>query len=41
LSAQYTGASGSTYEFAVWAVDLAGNWSANVELVPQAVTHVE
>jgi hypothetical protein len=40
-SAQYTGASGSTYEFAVWAVDLAGNWSSNIELEPQAVTHVE
>jgi hypothetical protein len=40
-SAQYTGASGNTYEFAVWAVDLAGNWSANTELQPQAITHVE
>ncbi len=40
-SAQYTGAVGSTYEFAAWAVDLAGNWSPNTELAPQAVTHVE
>jgi hypothetical protein len=40
-SAEYTGESGNTYEFAVWAVDLAGNWSLNTELTPQAVTHVE
>jgi hypothetical protein len=40
-SAEYAGESGNTYEFAVWAVDLAGNWSLNTELTPQAVTHVE
>jgi hypothetical protein len=39
--ADYSGQSGSTYAFAVWAVDLAGNWSANTELTPQAVTRVE
>ncbi|MBC7809811.1 MAG: hypothetical protein H7175_01620 [Burkholderiales bacterium] len=39
--AQYTGTSGNSYEFAVWAVDLAGNWSPNTVLVPQAVTRVE
>jgi hypothetical protein len=37
---QYTGESGKTYEFAVWAVDLAGNWSLNTELQPQAITAV-
>jgi hypothetical protein len=41
MQAQYTGESGSTYEFAVWAVDLAGNWSLNTELTPQAVTSVQ
>ncbi len=39
--AEYTGEPGSTYEFAVWAVDLAGNWSLNTELTPQAVTSVQ
>lgn len=38
--AQYTGTLGRRYEFAVWAVDLAGNWSSNIELTPQAVTTV-
>lgn len=37
----YTGQPGSTYAFAVWARDLAGNWSANTELTPQAVTRIE
>lgn len=37
----YTGSAGNTYDFAVWAVDLAGNWSLNSELVPQASTVVE
>jgi hypothetical protein len=37
----YTGISGSTYEFAIWARDLAGNWSTNTNLQPQAVTRVE
>jgi hypothetical protein len=41
MQAEYTGQSGSTYEFAVWAVDLAQNWSTNTELSPQAVTRVE
>lgn len=39
--AEYSGVPGSTYEFAVWAVDLAGNWSLNTELTPQAITRVE
>jgi hypothetical protein len=39
-SAEYTGEVGKTYEFAVWAVDLAGNWSLNTELATQAVTTV-
>jgi hypothetical protein len=37
---QYSGTSGDTYEFAVWAEDLAGNWSQNTDLTAQAVTHV-
>ncbi len=40
-SATYTGSSGNRYEFAAWAVDLAGNWSANTELAPQTATSVE
>ncbi len=40
-SATYTGESGTLYEFAVWAVDLAGNWSTNADLQPQAYTRVE
>ncbi len=39
--ALYTGASGSRVEFAAWAVDLAGNWSANLELAPQAATTIQ
>jgi hypothetical protein len=39
--AQYTGVSGSTYDFAVWAVDLAGNWSPNTDITPQASTTVK
>jgi hypothetical protein len=39
--ADYVGAPGSTYEFALWAVDLGGNWSQNIELTPQAVTTVQ
>lgn len=39
--AEYSGEPGNTYEFAVWAVDLAGNWSLNTELTPQAVTSVQ
>ncbi len=39
--ADYTGASGSLYEFAAWAIDLAGNWSSNTELAVQAATRVE
>lgn len=38
---QYTGTSGSTYEFAAWAQDLAGNWSPNVDLQPQTITTVQ
>ncbi len=37
---QYTGETGRTYEFAVWAVDRAGNWSTNVALTPMAGTTV-
>lgn len=37
----YTGVEGETYRFAVWAVDSAGNWSANISLVAQAETRVE
>ena len=40
-SATYTGSPGNTYEFAAWAVDLAGNWSENIDLQPQASTRVE
>ncbi|HLV35339.1 MAG TPA: fibronectin type III domain-containing protein [Spirillospora sp.] len=39
--ASFTGEPGRRYEFAVWAVDLAGNWSLNTELSPQAVTSVQ
>ncbi len=39
--ADYSGAPGSTYDFALWAVDLAGNWSANVNLTPMATTMVQ
>jgi hypothetical protein len=38
---QYNGETGSTYEFAAWAVDLAGNWSINTELSAQTVTVVQ
>jgi len=41
IEAVYTGVVGSTYNFAVWAVDLAGNWSTNTTLTPQATTQVE
>lgn len=37
----YTGESGRIYNFAVWAVDVAGNWSQNIDLVPQATTRIE
>lgn len=40
-SAEFSGESGNVYEFAVWAVDVAGNWSANTELQPQAYTQIE
>lgn len=40
-SAEFTGQPGSTYEFDIWAVDLAGNWSTNVELSPLVMTRVE
>jgi len=40
-SAEYIGSSGSTYEFAAWALDTAGNWSTNTELQPQAITTVQ
>lgn len=37
----YTGQGGNAYAFAVWAVDVAGNWSPNVDLQAQASTRVE
>ncbi|MGJ3239626.1 MAG: hypothetical protein ACFE0Q_13030 [Anaerolineae bacterium] len=37
----YTGTPGNTYRFAVWAVDVAGNWSRNVNLQAQAETTVQ
>lgn len=40
-SADYTGTPGSTYEFAAWAVDLAGNWSDNADIKLQAGTQVQ
>jgi hypothetical protein len=40
-SAEYTGTPGGVYEFAVWAVDLADNWSTNTDLQPQGNTRVE
>jgi hypothetical protein len=40
-SAIYSGSPGRSYEFAVWAVDLADNWSENINLQPQATTRVE
>ncbi len=40
-SAEYTGETGKTYEFAAWAVDLAGNWSDNADLQMQTGTKVE
>lgn len=40
-SAVHRGELGSTYDFAAWAVDLAGHWSQNVELQPQTSTRVE
>jgi hypothetical protein len=39
--ADYQGSVGNTYEFSLWAVDLAGNWSQNIDLTPQAVTRVK
>lgn len=39
--AEYTGQPGQVYEFAAWALDLAGNWSTNTDLTPQAATRVE
>lgn len=40
-SSPFSGEAGKTYEFAAWAVDLAGNWSPNTELSPQAMTAVQ
>ncbi len=40
-SADYSGATGSVYEFAAWAVDLAGNWSDNADIQLQAGTRVQ
>lgn len=41
MQAEYSGSAGHKYEFAVWAVDLAGNWSTNTEITPQATTAVQ
>jgi hypothetical protein len=40
ISATYSGEVGRRYEFAVWAVDLAGNWSVNTVLSPMVGTDV-
>jgi hypothetical protein len=39
-SAIFSGEIGRHYAFAIWAVDLAGNWTPNVDLTPQAETRV-
>lgn len=39
--ATYNGASGSLYEFHVWARDLAGNWTPDAALTADAATRVE
>jgi hypothetical protein len=39
--ATFTGIPGTTYQFAVWARDAAGNWSLNTDLQPQAQTAVQ
>ncbi|MBL8132636.1 MAG: hypothetical protein JNL42_12325 [Anaerolineae bacterium] len=39
--AAFTGSAGVFYEFALWAVDLAGNWSTNIDLSPMTSTRVE
>lgn len=38
---EYSGEAGRTYAFSVWAVDLAGNWTPDTDVVEQAVTRVE
>jgi hypothetical protein len=38
---EYTGEPGRRYEFAVWAQDAAGNWSANTDLQPMASTQTQ
>lgn len=40
-SIDFTGIRGSRYEFDIWARDLAGNWSDNVELSAQTVTRIQ
>ncbi len=40
-SGEYTGEPGRMYAFSVWAVDLAGNWTPDTSVTPQAVTRVE
>ncbi|MBK8024116.1 MAG: hypothetical protein IPK19_22465 [Chloroflexi bacterium] len=39
--ATFTGTPGVFYEFSLWAVDLAGNWSTNLDLNPMTATRVE
>jgi hypothetical protein len=38
--ADYQGSAGSSYEFAAWALDDAGNWTATTDLTAQAATAV-
>jgi len=40
-SRQYLGLPGNNYDFSVWAVDLADNWSSTTDLEVQASTRVE
>jgi hypothetical protein len=40
-SAVHEGEAGRFYEFSVWGVNRAGNWSTNVTLTPMAATRVE
>jgi hypothetical protein len=39
-SAIYHGSAGQRIEFALWVLDLAGNWSENITLQPQAITTI-
>jgi hypothetical protein len=39
--AEFSGQPGILYEFDIWAVDLAGNWSSNIDLQPRTSTTVQ